>query len=87
MTRIRWTADRSGIAHAHVSGRTLCHAQAIAERDAWPETSRCQACVAALRSAGTGGTGVLQKFPSSYPQDTRVPFHTHTMGGSNREDV
>ena len=48
MTRIRWTSDRSGVAHCIVSGRTLCHAQATAERDAWPETSRCPACLAAI---------------------------------------
>jgi hypothetical protein len=51
MTRIRWTADRSGVAHAHVSGRTLCHAQAIAERDAWPAFSRCPRCADALAKA------------------------------------
>jgi hypothetical protein len=46
MTRIRWTADRSGVAHAHVSGRTLCHVPSIAERDAWPIVRRCPRCVA-----------------------------------------
>lgn len=44
MTRIRWTAGRSGVAHGHRSGRTLCHAPAIGERYAWPETSRCADC-------------------------------------------
>jgi hypothetical protein len=52
MTRIRWTAGRDGIAHAHTSGRTACHAQAIAERDAWPIVRRCPACLAALAKAG-----------------------------------
>jgi len=52
MTRIRWTADRSGVAHAHQSGRTACHAEAIAERHAWPAFSRCPACVVALAKAG-----------------------------------
>jgi hypothetical protein len=47
MTRIRWSSDRSGVAHAHTSGRTLCHAPAIAERDAWPAFSRCPTCAAA----------------------------------------
>ena len=46
MTRIRWTAGRDGIAHAHVSGRTLCHVPAIAERYAWPALRRCSACLA-----------------------------------------
>jgi hypothetical protein len=50
--RILWTADRSGVAHAHVSGRTLCHAQAIAERDAWPTLTRCPACLAAIAKGG-----------------------------------
>ena len=54
MTRIRWTADRSGVAHAHVSGRTLCHAPAIAERDAWPTLTRCQRCVAVAASLAAG---------------------------------
>ena len=49
MTRIRWTANRSGIAHAHVSGRTLCHAQSIAERDAWPTLTHCPTCRAAAK--------------------------------------
>jgi hypothetical protein len=49
MTRIRWTANRSGVAHAHVSGRTLCRVQAIAERDAWPTVRRCPKCLAATK--------------------------------------
>ena len=49
---LRWTAGNArGVAHAHVSGRTLCHAQAIAERDAWPAFSRCPACAAAIAKA------------------------------------
>ena len=48
VTRIRWTAERDGIAHAHVSGRTLCHVPAIAERYAWPTRARCPACPACL---------------------------------------
>lgn len=48
MTRIRWTALRDGIAHAHAPGlpRTLCGQPAVAERDAWPTFRRCLACVA-----------------------------------------
>jgi hypothetical protein len=46
MTRIRWTAGRDGVAHAHTSGRTLCHAPSIGERDAWPTLTRCPRCVA-----------------------------------------
>jgi hypothetical protein len=52
MTRVRWTADRAGIAHAHVAGRTLCRAPSIAERDAWPAFSRCPACAAAAVTTG-----------------------------------
>ncbi len=48
MTRVRWTAGRDGVAHAHTSGRTACHAAAIAERYAWPTVRPCPACVAAL---------------------------------------
>jgi len=48
MTRVRWWADRSGMAHAYRGGRTLCHAPSIAERDAWPTLTRCPRCVAAL---------------------------------------
>jgi hypothetical protein len=51
MTRIRWWADRLGIAHAHVSGRTLCHAPSIAERDAWPMVRRCARCVTVVKEA------------------------------------
>lgn len=47
MRRIRWTAGRDGIAHAHISGRTACHVSAIAERYAWPTRTRCPACAAA----------------------------------------
>jgi hypothetical protein len=46
--RVRWIAGRDGMAHAHVSGRTLCHAPSIAERFAWPTVTRCTACVAAV---------------------------------------
>jgi len=52
MTRTRWTAGKDGIAHAHVSGRTACHAPSIAERYAWPIVSRCPACAAAIAKAG-----------------------------------
>ena len=47
MSRIRWTAGPDGIAHAHVSGRTMCHVPSIAERFAWPARTRCAACVVA----------------------------------------
>jgi hypothetical protein len=46
MTRVRWSAGKDGVAHAHVSGRTLCHAPSIGERDAWPTLTRCPRCVA-----------------------------------------
>lgn len=52
MTRFRWTAGKDGRAHCIVSGRTLCHAQATAERDAWPTLTRCPACLAALAKGG-----------------------------------
>lgn len=58
MTRTRWTAGNArGVAHAHVSGRTLCHAPAIAERYAWQELTRCPDCsraAAALRPQSSG---------------------------------
>jgi hypothetical protein len=61
MSRIRWTAGNArGIAHAHVSGRTLCHAPAIGERYAWPELTRCPDCfraAAALRPQSSGSLG------------------------------
>jgi len=42
----RWIAARDGIAHAHLpGGRTLCGTEPIAPRYAWPESSRCPACV------------------------------------------
>jgi len=47
--RIRWSALRDGIAHAHTHSRdvrTLCGQPAIAERDAWPAFRRCLACQA-----------------------------------------
>lgn len=58
--RIRWTAARDGIAHAHRAGRqprTLCGMAAVDERDAWPEARRCEACVAV--TAGRTNTAVV----------------------------
>jgi hypothetical protein len=52
MSRVRWLAGKDGRAHCVISGRTLCHVQATAERDAWPIVRRCPACVAALAKAG-----------------------------------
>jgi hypothetical protein len=49
--RAHWIAGRDGIAHAHVSGRTLCRAPSIAERFAWPTVTRCTACVAAVAAS------------------------------------
>lgn len=46
MTRPRWTAGTDGIAHAHVDRITACGVSPIAERYAWPETSRCPTCKA-----------------------------------------
>ena len=61
MTRLRWTAGNArGVAHAHVSGRTLCHVPAIGERHAWPERARCAACLRAaeaLRPTISGSLG------------------------------
>jgi hypothetical protein len=53
MTRVRWTAGRDGIAHAHLSaGVTACGASPIAERFAWPETAiRCPTCTADVAAA------------------------------------
>ena len=49
MNRVRWTAGNArGVAHAHVSGRTLCHAPSIGERYAWPIRSRCPACLVVI---------------------------------------
>jgi hypothetical protein len=48
MKRIRWTAGPDGIAHAHVSGRPACRVPAVAERFAWPTSTRCPACVAVV---------------------------------------
>jgi hypothetical protein len=54
MTRVRWSAGKDGVAHAHTSGRTLCRVQSIAERDAWPTLTRCQRCVAVAASLAAG---------------------------------
>lgn len=53
--RVRWTAARDGIAHAHRAGnvtRTLCGLPAVAERDAWPEFRRCLGCRALADELG-----------------------------------
>jgi hypothetical protein len=61
MTRLRWSAgDARGVAHAHVSGRTLCHAPAIGERYAWPMLAHCPDCfraAEALRPITSGSLG------------------------------
>ena len=69
MTRLRWTAGRSGMAYAHVSGRTLCHAPSIAERYAWPEFTRCADCLraASIEPGPLGQPGVSDRAPSWAP--------------------
>ena len=58
MTRIRWTAGNArGVAHGHVSGRPLCHVQAIAERHAWPELTRCPDCFRAAEALRLQSSG------------------------------
>jgi hypothetical protein len=55
--RIRWSALRDGIAHAHVHERdmrTVCGQAAVAERNAWPTFRRCLACRALVEEAETG---------------------------------
>ena len=45
--RIRWTAARVLVSHAHRSGRdarTLCGMPEIRERDGWPPLRRCLVC-------------------------------------------
>jgi len=45
-TVLRWTAGGpDGIAHLHVAGRVVCHAEPIAEPFAWPTVTRCPACL------------------------------------------
>ena len=46
-TRIIWTADRSGTAHARLGRvpRTLCGIPATELRLSWPERSRCALCL------------------------------------------
>jgi hypothetical protein len=67
MTRVRWWADRSGMAHGYRSGRTLCHAQSCAERDAWPTIRRCSRCAAIASEASPGGTPPKTPTPT-YPR-------------------
>jgi hypothetical protein len=58
-TRIRWSALRDGIAHAHAHDRdmrTLCGQPAIAERDAWPTFRRCLACRALVEDLESPAT-------------------------------
>ncbi len=74
MTRIRWTAGNArGVAHAHVSGRTLCHAPAIGERDAWPMLARCADCFRAAEAIRPQSIG-----PSS--RAGRVPDRARVLG-------
>jgi hypothetical protein len=51
MTRVRWTAARDGVAHAHVGRVTACGAPFVADRFAWPTASRCPTCTADLAAA------------------------------------
>ena len=46
MTRIRWSAGPSGVAHAHIGRdpRALCGVPAVPEREAWPLRRRCLLC-------------------------------------------
>lgn len=48
MTRIRWTAARDGIGHAHVGrlARTACGEPAVGEQFGWPVVRRCIECLA-----------------------------------------
>jgi hypothetical protein len=77
MTHISWTAgDARGVAHAHVSGRTLCHAPAIGERYAWPMRARCADCSRAAEAVRPTTSGLLGLAgPSS-----RVPDRDTTPG-------
>ena len=72
MNRIRWTAGRSGIAHAHVSGRTFCHAPSIGERYAWPELTRCSDCsrAASNEPGPLGQPGVSPGRAAGYREST-----------------
>lgn len=52
---VKWLAARDGIAHA-TNGRgfnAACGKRAVLERLAWPATSRCLACTAALAAVAT----------------------------------
>ncbi len=51
MTRLTWTADRDGQAHAAMTGRlrNSCGRRPIEPRFGWPETQpRCPVCLAAV---------------------------------------
>lgn len=57
-TRVRWTAGRDGVAHAHRGSRairTVCGSPPIDERFGWPANTRCPACQAALVGEPTEG--------------------------------
>jgi hypothetical protein len=48
----RWTAGPDGVAHLHMPAhRTACGVPPTAEKWAWPERSRCPACLAAVALA------------------------------------
>lgn len=51
VARLRWVAERDGVAHAYRRPgitRALCGARTILERFAWPEKSRCPGCAEKL---------------------------------------
>jgi hypothetical protein len=54
---MRWRASRDGVGHllprqTAAVRRYLCNRMPIAERYAWPMTSRCEWCVAKLTEGG-----------------------------------
>jgi len=57
--RLRWAAGRDLVAHCHRGSgpRTLCNAVAIAERLAWPQTSRCPRCQSVMTMPPTASVG------------------------------
>ncbi len=55
--RAVWRAGEDGEAHAIVGRRALCGAPAVAPRWAWPETSRCPRCIAAIGRHEAGRYG------------------------------
>ena len=89
MNRVRWTAGNArGVAHAHVSGRPLCHVQAIAERHAWPELTRCPDCFRAAEALRLQSSGRVVSAPCSFharPAITGTPGGPAARESLNRE--